>query len=314
MVGGRQADLTAGWLLNSILHPLNFLLLYGIARRLIGRSAFVFAALTIINPWVLDALVHPVAETTLLFFILLTFWLLFRRSRWAYLAASLATMTRYEGAALILVAFVWDQIEAKTLRQRLFSLLLSVAASVPLALWMWGTYAYWDPTASHYLRHYGHRTCIKSYWGYLWQVTLLNWFRWPHRGQAVFPGPSGRSAAEVQEMIAELKPWYLTVKIAGSLAALSGIIFGLRRKRWEILGLLLFIVPFFVVHSFRARTQPRYCMPVGWIVLLLCWYGLQQVWAWLNASSPPGGAVDSVRDRSADGIRSGPGLAVVCAD
>jgi hypothetical protein len=293
IVGGRQADLTAGWLLNSILHPMNILLLYGIARRLIGRSGFVFAALTIINPWVLDALVHPVAETTLLFFILLTFWLLFRRSRWAYLAASIAAMTRYEGAALILVTFVWDQIDAKTVRQRLLSVLLSVAASIPLALWMWGTYAYWDPTASHYLRHYGYRTCIKNYWGYLWQVTLLNWFRWPIEVKRYFLDRPG-TPAELQEMIGELKPWYLTVKIFGSMAVLSGIVFGLRRRRWEILGLLLFIIPFFFVHSLRARTQPRYCMPVGWIVLLLCWYGLQQVWMWLNASpSPPSGAADS---------------------
>jgi hypothetical protein len=293
LVGGRQADLTAGWLLNSILHPLNFLLLYGIARRLIGRSAFVFAALTIINPWVLDALVHPIAETTLLFFILLTFWLLFRRSRWAYLAASIATMTRYEGAALIMVAFVWDQIEAKTLRQRLLSLGLSVAASVPLALWMWGTYVYWDPSASHYLRHYGHRTCIRSYWGYLWQVTLLNWFRWPQEVNRYFLDRPD-SAAEVQEMFAELKPWYLTVKIIGSVVALSGIVFGLRRRRWEILGMLLFFIPYFFVHSLRARTQPRYCMPVGWIVLLFCWYGLQQFWAWMNASSPPGAGSGSI--------------------
>lgn len=287
IVGGRQADLTAGWLLNSILHPLNILLLYGIARRLIGRSAFVFAALTMINPWILDALVHPVAETTLLFFILLTFWLLFRRSRWAYLAASLATMTRYEGAALILVAFVWDQMEAKTIRQRLLSALLSAAAAVPLGLWLWGTYANWDPTASHYLRHYGHRTCIKSYWGYLWQVTLLNWFRWPIEVKRYFLDRPD-SATELQEMIAELKPWYRMVKVVGSITVLSGVIFGLRRRRWEILGLLLFVIPFFFVHSLRARTQPRYCMPVGWIVLLLCWYGLQQVWGWINApSSPP---------------------------
>lgn len=293
MVGGRQPDLTAGWLLNSILHPLNILLLYGIARRLIGRSAFVFAALTIINPWVLDALVHPVAETTLLFFILLTFWLLFRRSRWAYLAASIATMTRYEGAALIFVAFVWDQIEAKTMRQRVFSLLLSIAASVPLALWLWGTYAYWDPSASHYLRHYGHRQVIKHFWGYLWQVTLLNWFRWPIEVKRYFLDRPD-SAAELQDMIAELKPWYGTVKVLGTAAAVSGIVIGLRRRRWEILGLLLFMVPYFLVHSFRARTQPRYCMPISWIVLVFCWYGLQQGWLWLNASSAPGSARDSV--------------------
>ena len=293
MVGGRQPDLTAGWLLNSIVHPLNILLLYGIARRLIGRSAFVFAALTIINPWVLDAMIHPVAETTLLFFILLTFWLLFRRSRWAYLAASIATMTRYEGAALIFVAFVWDQIEAKTIRQRVFSFLLSMAASVPLALWLWGTYVYWDPSASHYLRHYGHRQVIKNFWGYLWQVTLLNWFRWPIEIKRYFLDRPD-SAAELKEMIAELKPWYGTVKVLGSAAALSGIVIGLRRRRWEILGLLLFLIPYFLVHSFRARTQPRYCMPVSWIVLLFCWYGLQQGWLWLNASSPQGPAPNPV--------------------
>lgn len=103
-------------------------------------------------------------------------------------------------------------------------------------------------------------------------------------------------------MIAELKPWYRLVKVFGSGAALTGIVIGLRRRRWDILGLLLFVIPFFLVHSFRARTQPRYCMPIAWIVLLLCWYGLREFWGWFNASpslTPTGSvSVPGGRDRS----------------
>jgi hypothetical protein len=207
------------------------------------------------------------------------------RSKWAYLAASIATMTRYEGAVLIFAAFVWDQIDAKTFRQRWLSLGLAFAASIPLAVWLCGTYVTCRPGAIHYINHYGHRTCIKSYWGYLWQVTALNWFRWPSEILRMFLDRPD-SKLEVQEMIAELKPWYWTVRVLGSIAGLSGIFIGLFKRRWEILSLLLFAIPFFFIHSLRARTQPRYCVPIAWIVLLLCWYGLQQSWILIHRKRP----------------------------
>ena len=51
-----------------------------------------------------------------LFFVLLTLYLIFRLCRWAYLAASVTTMVRYEGAGADSSAFVGDIIHRKDRR------------------------------------------------------------------------------------------------------------------------------------------------------------------------------------------------------
>src|SRR4030042_918869 len=102
ITGGEYPAFHGGWLLNSIVHPLTAVLLWLAGRKVIGRAAVLFAIIAIINPWGLQLLTEPIVETKLLFFIWATFYLIFIRSKWAYLLASLATMVRYEGAALLL--------------------------------------------------------------------------------------------------------------------------------------------------------------------------------------------------------------------
>ena len=83
LMPGPYPELAAGWLLNAILHPLNLVLLWLIAKRIIGKAAVWFALIAGINPYVIDMLRHPIAETTLLFFILFTSYLIIIRSRWS---------------------------------------------------------------------------------------------------------------------------------------------------------------------------------------------------------------------------------------
>jgi len=77
VVGGRYPELTGGWLLNAILYPLSILLLYLVGKRIVGRWAVWFALIAGINPWSISMLVQPIVETTLVFFILLTVYLIF---------------------------------------------------------------------------------------------------------------------------------------------------------------------------------------------------------------------------------------------
>ncbi len=100
LVGGQTPDLTAGWLLNAILHPFTVLLLWLIGKKVLGRSAVWFAIVAAINPWLIYMLREPLIETPLLFFVLLTTYLILMRSKWCYLTASITAMVRYEGAAL----------------------------------------------------------------------------------------------------------------------------------------------------------------------------------------------------------------------
>jgi hypothetical protein len=154
-MGGPHPGLTAGWLINAILHPFSIVLLWLVGKRIVGRSALWVAVIAMINPWVISMLTHPIAETTLLFFVLLTTYLIFKRSNWCYLFASITTMVRYEGAALILAAFVMDMISSKDRKQRIQAFIYAVAATMPLAIWMFGTMVNWQSAGpTHYLRRF----------------------------------------------------------------------------------------------------------------------------------------------------------------
>jgi len=48
---GSPPELTAGWLLNAILHPFTVVLLWLVGKRIIGRAAAWFAVIASINPW-----------------------------------------------------------------------------------------------------------------------------------------------------------------------------------------------------------------------------------------------------------------------
>ena len=74
---GSPPELTAGWLLNAILHPFTVVLLWLVGKRIIGKSAVWFAVIASINPWVVYYLTEPIGETSLLFFVLLTLYLIF---------------------------------------------------------------------------------------------------------------------------------------------------------------------------------------------------------------------------------------------
>jgi hypothetical protein len=127
---GPHPVLTAGWVLNALFHALLAVLLYLVARELVGPSAVWYALLATLNPWVIVWMRHPLAETPLIFFTVLTFYLTFKRSRWSYAAAMMASMIRYEGAAMIMIAFIGDIIYSKTWRPILWAFL----AAIPLFL------------------------------------------------------------------------------------------------------------------------------------------------------------------------------------
>ena len=61
-VSGDHPELTAGWLLNAILHPLSIVLLYLVGKRFLGYRAVWFALIAGINPWILNLFREPIAE------------------------------------------------------------------------------------------------------------------------------------------------------------------------------------------------------------------------------------------------------------
>jgi hypothetical protein len=274
VVGGQHPDLTAGWLLNAILHPFNLVLLYLVGKRIVGRSALWLAIIAILNPWVIYMLTEPIVETTLLFFTLLTFYFILKRSKWSYLFASIATMVRYEGAALIMAAFVMDLIYSTSRRQRLRSLLYSALATLPLALWLLGTVLtqtghYFDVFTKQYAEAFTQpveqRTGIVRHLRLLWTVGFQ---------PLLTPHPAAGEA--FAEMLAKLS------KAVAFATFFFGAIYGLCKRRWEILFLLLFFVPYFLLHTQYPYPFQRFHANIFWIALLICLFGLQSAWLLLD--------------------------------
>lgn len=285
LAGGRFPDLKGGWLLNSVLHPLNIILLWLIGKRLIGKTAVWFAIIAAITPWTLYMLREPLAEIPLLFLVLLTIYLICRNSSWAYLTASVTTMVRYEGAALILAAFVMDLIYRKAKKEKIIALVYSVLASVPLALWLLGTFLYTDIASSsdHYLavftkRHTQYflnlgrgRTGIIKHLGLMWNVGFRPLF-------IINP----QSSEEAFKTLWSISKFTALVTFA------FGVVYGLIKKNWQILILLIFFVPYFLVHAYYPYPIPRYHSTIFWIALLIGIFGLKQIRIIVNRLHLPG--------------------------
>jgi hypothetical protein len=278
IVDGPHPELTAGWLLNAILHPFNLLLLWLVGREIVGKAAVWVAIIAIINPWTVYLLTEPIVETTLLFFVLLTLLLLLKHSKWAYLLASITTMVRYEGAALILAAFVMDMIFSENRRQRVLALILSVAASVPLVVWLIGTVLTQQPGSVHYVdrifpsgSHQLFAELAKDRTGMLVNADML--WRTGFRPLLFTDRQAGDCFVAVL--------W----KLSKSLACISfvfGAAYGLYRRQWKLLPLLIFFVLYFAIHAAYPYPIPRYQATVFWIGLLICLFGLQSIWGLID--------------------------------
>ena len=55
---------------------------------------------------------------------------------------------------------------------------------------------------------------------------------------------------------------------------ISGCIFSIIRRRWEILMLFLFLVPYFVLHAYYPYHWTRFHPTIFRIALLVVWFGL----------------------------------------
>jgi hypothetical protein len=284
LVGGQYPDLTAGWLLNAILHPLNLLLFWLVGREIVGKSALWFAIIAILNHWVLYMLTEPLIETSLLFFSLLTFYLIFKRSNWSYVLASITTMVRYEGAALIMAAFVMDMIYCKSRRERIRSFLYSAMASVPLGIWLLGLFLTWKPEGATYLTVLFSKKYVEAFaepvesrrgivlhMELLWTVGFYPLFTLPTLAKSLF------ARLTVTE-IGFIKTFFNFSKIVVMVSFAFGGIYGLYKRQWKILALLIFFVPYFLLHARYPYPLPRFHTNIFWIALLISFFGLKSCW------------------------------------
>jgi hypothetical protein len=265
---GPNAGLTAGWLLNAALYPLIALLFYLLGRKLLGPSAVWFTILAVINPWHLSMLRHPIAEIILIFFMVLSAYLILKRSRWRYFVVVIATLVRYDAAVLIAVAFLMDMIESRCWKDRIKALLASVVATIPVFLWMLGLRLTQKSASGvssmHYVRNYGGKTVVGQFAQQLWQVSVAHLFR------ATTP-PSFQTVSSIS-------------KILLVVCLIIALVYIIYKKHYKASIILALFSLTFLGQAFRNVTQARYAIPIAWMTLFLCFYGLTGLWRLITNS------------------------------
>lgn len=282
---GPHPELTAGWIVNAVLHALTVLLLYRVGRHLLDEHAFYFAVLASINPWLLQLSYDPIAETAIVFFTLLTFDFLLRRSRWCYLFAMMASMVRYECTVLIPIAFCVDMVLSKPKKEKLVALLYAFGAGLPLILWLLGTALTWKAgsNSSSYLKHFTKeetRVGLK-YWNLLWSTTFDPLLQVPSYVAAVF----GKLKVTAQQQADSLQQVANTlgvlIRVVTGLGLVAGLVVAAIRKNWKFWALFGFWIAYVGAHSMKNVTLDRYTIPVMWLTLLIAWFGLQSISRWI---------------------------------
>jgi hypothetical protein len=282
LMPGDQPVLTAGWVINAVFSALSVVLLWRVGKRIIGDSAIWVAVPVMLNPWVLRSQVNPIAETSMIFFTLMTFFFMFRGSAWVYLFACFASMVRYECAVLIPIAFIMDMIKRKGLKGRLWAVLWAALSSVPMGLWMLGTKIAWQQPGIRraYIGDFtgGSHLGLK-YVQMLFDATFKSTLLLPAAAKAMFVRMSSSEAASLADSANTL---FAVVKVIAAIVFIAAVVWGLYRRQWNFLALLLFFGIYVGIHAARKASHYRYCVPVIWPAILLCSFGLGVVWEAIN--------------------------------
>jgi len=282
LMGGGHPILTASWLLNAIMSCGNILLLCLIARKIIGQAGIWLALIVVLNPWMLRYQVVPIAETSLIFFSMLTFFLMMKPTRWAYAAAATASMVRYEGVVLVAIIFLMDMFFfSKSKKQRIWALVRAFLASLPFLLWMLGTYLNWEATATgHYLGHYGKslkNSGFIRFFSLIWHSTFRPLVLTPGFLKVRFG-----LQLQTQATVDSLNNLYAITKVIAVIGAVTAILGGIIKRNWNLLALILFACFYICVHALRVNSHSRYTVPIIWLAMLIVWAGWRYLWQVIN--------------------------------
>jgi hypothetical protein len=178
-------------------------------------------------------------------------------------------MVRYEGAALILTAFVMDMIYEKSTRQRIKSFILSAIASIPVLLWMLAMVLEMKKGGStHYLKEMGETGAFgptfARFLNMTWQTGFYTLLIPPFKTQ------------EDMDIVFNLSKLFVFCGFS------FGVVYGLIKRKWEILALLIFLLPYLAIHALHSFVLPRFAIIISWIIFLIFLYGLVSFWNIIN--------------------------------
>jgi hypothetical protein len=193
----------------------------------------------------------------------LTAYLILKRSRWRYPVAAATTLVRYDGLVLIAAAFLMDIIKSDNWKQRIRAFITSAVAATPVFLWIVAMRLTQKDTGGvssmHYVRNYiGEQRAFGDFSQQLWLVSSANLFR-----------------TTIQSSLETL---IVVSKILLVVSLVLALIYMLWKKHYKALMLLAIFSLTFLGQALRTHTRTRYAIPIAWMTLLLCIYGLIGLW------------------------------------
>ena len=251
----------AEWI-NALLLPLNAVLAYLIGLRWFGRAARWAAVWLIFLPWGVYCTAHVIVEPLLICTVLLTLYAAQRGTRWAYVMAALASITRYDAAGAIVGLAVADLLRREGLGR---TALRAALASLPLAIWLTLTAVTWhERSYDHYLAQMGERP---------WHFDLSWSLGAPLT--CVFEPDRIRLPLVVQDVEPFLREG---LRMALGLLALLGAAAAVRRRdRAAIAGLVIYAA-YTLIHARFPFAETRFGYPLAPLLLLAAGLGVRAVW------------------------------------
>jgi len=250
LMPGPDPYVHAGAVMSLIAGTLLILFLWRIAREFLPPAlAILVVWLFAYNNEVTWTSLQPGSDSLFLCLLLLAFALDAQQSRWAYLAAALATLTRFQGGAAIIGLFVRDIIVS---RERVKRALCAVGALGAFFAWYL------------FFKHLSGRAPYGGVGGF----TSI-YFGFPKALAAALLELLPRTFAEAAKTGDTLAQLYAAGLLL-VLVVLGGM--GLRamwrRDLMQTLGFLGFAVVLTAAHLTTRPAPPRYALPLLWLVYL----------------------------------------------
>lgn len=258
--------LPAALWLNAALTPVALWLAVRVGRRFVGSGTAVMVAATLaVNPTMVFCMTQPLLEVPLLCLILLTLELALRRSRWAYLAAALASLTRYEAGALI-PALVIQDLRNGDPKQRRQALGLGALASVWLIIWV--------AMSAH--RHLAVNPYVQE---------MIQ--REREGGLLAFPMMLAEVVTDVLPgVIWRLPGSAVLLTVIMALLTGAGVVRMGRRHGTALMVPGIFVLCYVIIHSIFPVAVVRYAVPILWFIYLAIAAALEPLLAHRDGPSP----------------------------
>ena len=275
----REGGLFGSNLYNALMLPAAMVLIYFVAKQVIGRAAVWVAVLAGIIPWMVRLSSESLAEMTIVVCIAATAIAAQRGSGWAYLFAMLGSMARWDLAPLLPAVALIDLIRRRRWVQ---TLVLATVASIPFCLCMLITYLQLraEPSGVHYLdvlakeRTFELLVDLKLYWRNICSFIGVPLVAVSSSGQV-------QPLKELNDLIFKLSAFLLAAFF------LLGSVLAVAKKRWGLIVLLLQGVPYVIVHAMYPYRLDRFCIPLAWAGMLIAFYGAVSSWRWFDSKPKP---------------------------